>query len=224
MKLGVSDLIIIHRCNVRAFLFDLDGTLVNSSKAIIDAITTVLDFRDYSYDSEKIAKMIGTPLEDMFRALVSGLSDKEVWRCVHEYRKHYSIHHLKGTKIHPNVFKILRKLKKRGFRLGLVTTKYRKFVLEILDHFNLVKLFDAVVTGYELRGHKPAPDIILEIAKRLGIEPSECAVVGDSPLDVEAGNRAGALTTAILIGPYNRQQMENAKPDLIVENLESFSL
>jgi beta-phosphoglucomutase-like phosphatase (HAD superfamily) len=75
------------------------------------------------------------------------------------------------------------------------------------------------VTGYEVKNHKPAPDIVLEAAKRLGVSPKECVIVGDSPLDVEAGKRAGSLTVAVLSNLYSRRQLENAKPTVIVEDL-----
>lgn len=61
-----------------------------------------------------------------------------------------------------------------------------------------MELFDTSVTGYEVKRHKPAPDIILEAAKRLGVNVSNCAVVGDSPADIESGRRVGALTIAVL--------------------------
>ena len=220
MKLRIADLINVHGYCIRAFLFDLDGTLVDSSKAIVNAVKAVLDPRGHFYDGENIAKIIGMPLEEMFRVLVQGLSKEEVWRYVREYRRHYSTYHLESTTVHLGVASLLRKLKEQDLKLGLVTTKYRKFTLEVLAHFNLIGLFDTVVTGYDVKRHKPAPDIVLEAARRLGVDSSNCAVVGDSPMDIEAGRRAGALTIAVLTGPYSRLQMQNAKPNFILENLE----
>ena len=220
----ISDLINMHGHCIEAFLFDLDGTLIDSSKAIINAIKEVLDSKGHFYASKKIIKMIGTPLEEMFRVLIPTLSIDEVWQYVQEYRKYYSIHHLKDTTILPGADRFLRKLREQGFKLGLVTAKYRKPVLEVLAHFNLMELFDTIVTGYEVKRHKPAPDIILEAVKRLGINVSNCAVVGDSPIDVEAGRRAGALTIAVLTGPYGKQEIKKAKPNFILENLESVQI
>lgn len=214
----------MHGHRIEAFLFDLDGTLIDSSKAIFNAIKEVLDSKGQFCASKKIIKMIGTPLEEMFRVLIPNLSNSEVWQYVQEYRKSYSIHHLKGTKILPSTDRFLRKLKEQSFKLGLVTGKYRKPVLEVLAHFNLMKLFDTIVTGYEVERHKPSPDIILEAAKRLGINISNCAVVGDSPIDIEAGRRAGALTIAVLTGPYNKQEIQKAEPNIILENLESIQI
>jgi len=222
--LKITDL--INKCDhpIKAFLFDLDGTLVDSSEAIIETVKKVLDSKGHSYDEQKILWMIGMPLEEMFRTLVPNLSDYKVNRYTNEYRKHYTNIHLKHTKIQTETVRLLRKLKDHDFKLGIVTTKYRKPVLELLRHFNLIDMFDTIVTGYEVKRHKPAPDIILEAAKRLCIKASNCAVVGDSPIDIEAGKRAGALTIAVLTGPHTRQQMLKAKPHFLLESLKSIRM
>jgi beta-phosphoglucomutase-like phosphatase (HAD superfamily) len=77
-----------------------------------------------------------------------------------------------------------------------------------------------VVTGYEVKKHKPEPDIVLEAAKRLGVKPKQCVVVGDSPVDVESGKRAGAFTIAVLSNTYDRRLLEGAKPTIVIEELE----
>jgi beta-phosphoglucomutase-like phosphatase (HAD superfamily) len=76
------------------------------------------------------------------------------------------------------------------------------------------------VTGYEVKRHKPAPDIVLEAAKRLGISPKQCVVVGDSPLDVQAGKQAGVFTIAVLSTTYTRKQLESTKPTIVIEEFE----
>lgn len=221
MKLRIDDLVKLDGRCIEAFLFDLDGTLVDSSEAIANAIKTVLDTKGYPYDGDKIKGMIGVPLEDMFRELVQGLSGNEIRLYVAEYRKHYSVNHLKHTAILPGVVELLRKLKERDFKLGIVTTKYRKFVLETLGFFSLIELFDTIVTGYEVKRHKPYPDVILEATRRLGLNPVNCVLVGDSPMDIEAGRRAGAITIAVLTGPYSKQQVLEVNPNFIVKSLES---
>ncbi|MFX0068151.1 MAG: HAD family hydrolase [Candidatus Hodarchaeota archaeon] len=224
MKLRISDLVKTLEYRIKAFLFDLDGTLIDSSKAIFKTITKVLSSKEHHYDSDKIATVIGMPLEQIFGILIPVLSDKEIRQYVLEYRDYYSIYGLKSTKLHSGADSLLRKLKKHDFKLGLTTTKYRKFALEELRRFNLVELFDTVVTGYEVKQHKPAPDIIIEAAKRLGITPSDCVVFGDSPLDIRSGKKAGALTIAVLTGPYDKRQFLKVKPSFIIESLNSIQI
>jgi HAD superfamily hydrolase (TIGR01509 family) len=129
-------------------------------------------------------------------------------------------HHLENTTIHPSAQMVLRRLKAKGFKLGIITTKYREPVMEVLSHFGIAELFDVVVTGYEVIKHKPAPDIVLEAAKRLRVDPKQCVVVGDSPLDVQAGKQAGAFTIAVLSTTYTRKQLESTKPTIVIEEFE----
>ena len=206
--------------NVKAVLFDLDGTLVDSSEAIIKAVEKVLESKGLTCNRAKVARMIGLPLENIFGVLAPNLSEQEIWQLVHEYRKYYMAHHLENTTIHPSAQMVLRKLKAKGFKLGIITTKYREPVMDVLSHFGIAELFDVVVTGYEVIKHKPAPDIVLEAAKRLRVDPKQCVVVGDSPLDVQAGKQAGAFSIALLSTTYTRKQLESTKPTIVIEEFE----
>jgi pyrophosphatase PpaX len=206
--------------NVKAVLFDLDGTLVDSSEAIIKAVEKALELKGLTCNRAKVARMIGLPLENIFGVLAPNLSEQEIWQLVHEYRKYYMAHHLGNTTIHPSAEMVLRRLKAKGFKLGIITTKYREPVMDVLSHFGIAELFDVVVTGYEVIKHKPAPDIVLEAAKRLRVDPKQCVVVGDSPLDVQAGKQAGAFTIAVLSTTYTRKQLESTKPTIVIEEFE----
>jgi pyrophosphatase PpaX len=206
--------------NIKAVLFDLDGTLVDSSEAIIKAVEKALESKGLTCNRAKVARMIGLPLENIFGVLASNLSEQEIWQLVHEYRKYYMAHHLENTTIHPSAQMVLRKLKAKGFKLGIITTKYREPVMDVLSHFGIAELFDVVVTGYEVIKHKPAPDIVLEAAKRLRVDPKQCVVVGDSPLDVQAGKQAGTFTIAVLSTTYTRKQLESTKPTIVIEEFE----
>ncbi len=206
---------------VKAVLFDLDGTLVDSSEAIINAVEKVLESRGLTCNRADVSRMMGLPLENIFSVLVPDLSKEEIWQLVREYRKYYIEHHIENTTIHPSAQMLLRKLKAKGFKLGIITAKYRKPVMAILAHFGISELFDVVVSGYEVKRHKPAPDIVLEAAKRLRVDPKQCVVVGDSPIDVQSGKRAGSFTIAVSSNTYNRKQLKSAKPTIIIEELET---
>jgi 2-phosphoglycolate phosphatase len=206
---------------VKTVLFDLDGTLVDSSEAITNAVKTVLESRGLTCNRAEVARMIGLPLENIFSALAPNLSKEEIWQLVLEYRRRYATHHLENTGIHPSAQILLRQLKAKGFKLGIITCKYRKPVMDILAHFGVSELFNVVVSGYEVKRHKPAPDIVLEAAKRLRVDPKQCVVVGDSPVDVQAGKRAGSFTIAVLSNIYNRRQLKSAKPTVVIEELEA---
>jgi len=207
--------------NVKAVLFDLDGTLVDSSEAIIKAVEKVLESRGLTCNRDKVARMIWLPLENIFGVIAPNLSEQEIWQLVYEYRKYYMAHHLENTIIHPSAQMVLGRLKAKGFKLGIITTKYREPVMDVLSHFGIAELFDTVVTGYEVMRHKPAPDIVLEAAKRLRVDPKQCVVVGDSPLDVQAGKQAGSFTIGVASKTYVKKQLKSTKPTAIIKKLEA---
>ena len=93
--------------------------------------------------------------------------------------------------------------------------------MDILAYFGISELFHVVVSGYEVKRHKPAPNIVPEAAKRLRMEPRQCIVVGDGSVDVQAGKRAGSFTTAVPSNTYNRKQLRSAKTTIIVEELDA---
>ena len=206
--------------NAKALLFDLDGTLVDSSEAITNAIEKVLASKGWACDKARVAGMIGLPLEDIFRVFTPDLSNKEIWKLVQEYREYYLIHHLENTRIDPSAMFLLKRLKERGFKLGIITTKYREPVYDILEHFGISELFDTVVTGYEVKRHKPAPDIVIEAARRLGVDAKQCVVIGDSPIDIQAGKRAGSFTIGVLSSMCTRKQLEKEKPNYVITDLD----
>jgi len=181
----------------------------------------VLDLHGHSIQKEKIAKLVGkAPLEKQFQALVPSLSDYEVDEYVNRYRQHYLTQHIKSTKLYPSVKETLQTLKSLNFKLGVVTGNHRKPVLEVLNHFQLTPFLDIIVTAYEVKKHKPAPDVIFEAARRLGVKASECIFVGDSPADIEAGKRAGCFTIVISRNKADRRQLEEDEPDIILDDLK----
>jgi phosphoglycolate phosphatase len=80
--------------NIKAVLFDLDGTLVDSSEAIIDTVEKVLESKGLKCNRADVAGMIGLPLENIFGVLVPNLSKEGIWQLVYEYREYYIVHHL----------------------------------------------------------------------------------------------------------------------------------
>ena len=211
----------VRRDGFKAVLFDLDLTLIDSSKAIVNSIKHALDLQGYAIQKEEIAKLVGkAPLEEQFQALVPSLSDDEIDEYVNCYRQHYLTHHIENTKLYPHVKETLQNLRSLDFKLGVVTGKYKKPVLEVLNHFQLTPLLNVIVTAYEVKKHKPAPDVIFEAARRLGVNGSECIFVGDSLADVEAGKRAGCFTIALSRNRVGRRQLEEAEPDILLDDLK----
>ena len=210
--------------SLKAFIFDLDGTLLDSQKGIVQTLTTHLISKGHSINKEDVSTLFGKPIEVVFKTLIPSLTDEEIWNYVKEVREKYSKNHLEITQPFPKTKTVLENIKIKGYKLALASTKFRIFIIEALDHFNFTNYFDVIVSGYEVKNHKPAPDIIIEAAKQLGIKLSECVYIGDSISDIEAGRSAGTTTIAVLTGAASKEQMLTVNADFVIHSLDSLIL
>jgi len=212
------------RGSIKAFLFDLDGTLIDSQEGIIETLHVLLNQREHNVSKNDIRNLFGKPLEGVLATLIPNLTEDEIWDLVKSLRELYAKNHLQLIQLFPNVKEILEGLKKQGYQLGIASTKFKKFILEAINHLEIADYFEVVVSGYEVENHKPAPDIILETAKQMKVNPKDCVYIGDSPTDIIAGNKAGSLTMAVLTGAYDLELMSRENPDFVIADLSNFKI
>jgi len=212
------------RQSIKTILFDLDGTLVDSQEGIIQTQYELLQQKGYAVTKDDIRSLFGKPLEVCLSILAPDRSEDEIWDLVKKMREMYAKNHLQIIKLLPNAKEILEKLKKKGYRLGIASTKLKKFITEAINHLEIADYFEVVVSGYEVENHKPAPDLILETARQMKVNPIDCVYIGDSPTDIIAGRDAGSLTIAVLTGANNLEIMSQENPDFIIEDLTYFKI
>ncbi|MHA1924270.1 MAG: HAD family hydrolase [Candidatus Heimdallarchaeota archaeon] len=212
------------RGSIKAFLFDLDGTLIDSQEGIIQTQYELLQLKGYAVTKDDIRSLFGKPLEVCLSTLAPDRNEEEIWDLVKEMREMYAKNHLQLVQLLPNTKEILEGLKKKGYQLGIASTKLKKFITEAIIHLEIVDYFETVVSGYEVENHKPAPDLILETTKQMNVNPKDCIYIGDSPTDIIAGREAGCLTIAVLTGANNLEKMSRENPDFIIEDLTYFKI
>jgi pyrophosphatase PpaX len=198
-------------------LFDFDGTIVDSGAMILASIrhaTKAVLERDLS-DAELLAA-VGTPLREQMLLLDAERADQlvDVYRA-HNEPLHEALEPCEG------MVDALRRLKREGRRLGIVTAKRRGTVELAFAVLPLRRYFDAVVAAEDSDRHKPAPDPLLTALDRLDAQPSEAAYVGDSPFDVAAARAAGVFAVAVTWGGIHAEESLRAEdPDAIVSTPE----
>ena len=198
------------------YLFDLDGTLLDSAPDICAAIQEVLattDARPVTY--EYLEGFVGLHLVDMFADVLPHYTPEQIDPLIQQYRAIYHARDNKLTRMYPGAAETLAAL---GGRKSICTTKGTPYTRIVLEQFGLLRYFDHV-QGTDGFPHKPAPDVLLHAMEALGGKPEECLMVGDSPADMEAGRRAGVKICAVRYGYGNLENMARFEPDFWVDDL-----
>ncbi|MEM3640983.1 MAG: HAD family hydrolase [Candidatus Bathyarchaeia archaeon] len=207
------------KLKVKGILLDLDGTIVDSREAYLEATKAAFATTGQKIVNAEIATEIPRKLEQNLplNGIIAGVNTKKFLEAY--LKAYYKITESKAKPI-PNVSKTLEELSKKT-KLALITMRHvpKEKVKKELEKFGLAKYFKCVITALDTNLPKPYPEALIKCAKQLGIKINECAVVGDSIADVRAGKAAGAKTVAVLSGIFTRDELEIEKPDLILEDI-----
>lgn len=200
----------------RVYLFDIDGTLLDSARDICGAVQQVLDGTDCSPVSfDYLQSFIGRHLIDLFADVFPHHTPEQIDSLIRQYRTFYPARGHKLTSVYPGVAEGLAVLP--GLK-GTATTKGTPTTRAILDQFGLLPYFDHV-QGTDGFPCKPAPDVLFTALSALNARPEECLFVGDAPADMEAGQRAGIKTCAVRYGYGKPEQLAKWSPTYWINDL-----
>jgi len=179
-------------------LFDLDGTLIDSTEAILESFAEAFKQMGMKQpDDEAIKKLIGYPLDVMFVEL--GVPEVQKWDYVDAYKRHYRKISKEKTVLLPYAREAI-ELAYRHARLGIVTTKTALYSREMLEHMGVMRYFDTLVGREDVTHPKPHPEPIETALARMGCGKEKCWMIGDTPMDIEAAQRAGIACAALSCG------------------------
>jgi pyrophosphatase PpaX len=197
-------------------LFDLDGTLINTNELIIASFLYTLDkFFPEQYNREHILPLMGMPLIETMEQF-----DKErVSDLVHTYREHNISHHDDLVKEFKGVFETVEKLYKKGYKLGIVTTKMRKTAEMGLKLTGLDSFFKVIVTLDDVEKAKPDPEPIHKALALLHSIPEKAIMVGDSKYDILAGQNAGTKTAGVAWTIRGNDYLQQFNPDYMLDEM-----
>ena len=202
------------------YIFDVDGTLLDSAQDICGAVQQVLATTDCPPVTFDFLKgYIGLHLIDLFQDLFPHHTSVQFDGLIAQYRAIYLARGHQLTSVYPGVAEGLSAL---GGRKATATTKGTPTTRAILAQFGLIGYFD-FVQGTDGFPCKPAPDVIHAAQAGLGARPEDCLMVGDSPADMEAGKRAGVKTCAVRYGYGKPGQLARLEPDYWVDDLRALA-
>lgn len=203
---------------IKAVVFDLDGTLVDSSHTIYEA--TLAAFKDMNIDAvirkEDIDRKIGAHFREIFEELEVIIDDVESFISIY---KRYYFEFINTSKLYPGVIEVLQSLHSMKIKTALLTTKNQEQAEKIIHHFNLSRYFDYLMGRRPDFPVKPAPEPLLHICKELETDCADILFVGDTEFDIRCGKNAGSSTCAVSYGYRTMEQIEAEKPDYIINSI-----
>jgi phosphoglycolate phosphatase len=202
---------------VRAVIFDLDGTLIDSYQAIYLAFHytySEMGLPPLSY--QQVERAVGRGLAHTFREL---LGEERVPQALTLFRQKYEEVFRAHTDLLPDVREVVESLQGRGIQLAVATNKLGRFSRAIFEHFGMDKMFAVILGDGDVSQNKPDPEMLYLAMDKMGVGKEETIFVGDSVIDIQTGRNAGIRVFAVPTGNTDREDLVKAQPTVIMSRL-----
>jgi len=194
-------------------LFDLDGTLTDSSPGILNSMRETFSFYGVEITEDRLYTLIGPPIRESFAELIG--ADRAA-DAVASYRNRYNSEGLFENAVYPGIVEMLDHLKQHGIALGIATSKARTATMRILKHFGLDNYFDAVGAAADDGTHGTKEQVVREVLALLNPDGRKTAVlVGDRLFDMEGASACGLPAIGVLWGYGSVAELQIYNPLLL---------
>lgn len=202
--------------NIKALLFDFDGTLLNTNELIIQTFMHILEERfPGQYSPQDCLKFIGPSLRQTFSDITPGEEDV----MIAKYRAWNEVHHDELVTEYPGVVSTLEQLKTMGINLAIVSTKRNEMIDRGLEVLGASHLFDVRIGIGDVKNVKPDPEPVLLALERLGVDKGEAIIIGDNSHDIEAGHNAGVRAAGVAWSIKGAEYLQQFKPDYMLQHM-----
>ena len=208
----------MNKRKISQIVYDFDGTLVDTLFDIADAVNLSLDELGLrTLSREAICKYVGKGVERLMAQSIEDTGYSDLSHACQLFRKHYSENLMNHTRFYPAGREILHHF--RDKRQAICSNKPEDFVRRILVSLKSLEAFDAILGGDSLTTRKPDPEGLLHLLDRFKCSPEQAVLIGDSPVDIETGKRAGVYTCVVSFGFGNPNEIASANPDCSIDHL-----
>ncbi len=209
---------------LKNFIFDLDGTIIDSSKEVLSCFDKAFKLSGVDFDQARLSSdVIGPPLKEIIK-LIAGreLNENNIAAITSNFRKIYDYDENDVSELYLGIHDFLLNLKRSGYKLFIATLKPDKPTMRIVKQFNL-NMFDDVYSIDKFGRQISKADMIIDILERYHLEKSETVMIGDSLSDIRAAKQAGVLDIAVLWG-YDKDKSSLIKESTyVVSNVEELN-
>lgn len=203
------------------YIFDFDGTLVDSEKCSILATQAAFKACQLAVPTEtEIAYYMGIPIEKSFREMATVELTEQVFQTLLKtFRDFYKQFEEEALTLFPNIKDMLHVLTERGVTCFVVSSKKTAVLERNLQALEIARFFQDCIGSDQVQHYKPHPEGILVLLKRYGLQATHCIMIGDAIFDIQMGKAAGCRTCAVTWGSHTREALECEAPDVIVDDV-----
>ncbi len=199
---------------IRLLIFDLDGTLVDTSEDITRALNYALEPFGYPpLSNEQTTRLVGDGISRLIEKVI-GKDRREFEEIRQKFLDYYGKHIADYSTPYPGVVETLERL--IDYNKAVVTNKRESLARDLLKHLNLYRFFDLIVGSDTTGETKPSPVPVLYVLEKLNVSPDEAIMIGDGPTDIKAGRTAGVKTVAVGYGYKGPEELKGA--DFIIKS------
>lgn len=200
---------------IKAVLFDLDGTLLNTNDLIYKSFYyTFKEGLNLELSKDQITSMFGQPLQDSFKDYAK---DEELNNLIKMYKEYNESLHDNMCDAFLGVNELLNELKRRNIKIGIVTSKRDILARRGMKIANIIDYMDVIVTPECTDKHKPNREPAIYACNKLNVEPKEAIMVGDSHFDLMCGRDAGCKTCGVKYTALDIKRLEEVDPDYFID-------
>ncbi|PIR12963.1 hypothetical protein COV49_03730 [Candidatus Falkowbacteria bacterium CG11_big_fil_rev_8_21_14_0_20_39_10] len=199
---------------IKTVLFDVDGTLLDTSEYIYQSFEYSLKKHYKPLKRDRIGTIMGKPLEECYQILTTKDAVSDLAQSHNDFQKKNSYLSFPF----PHTLKVLRTLKDKNYHSAAVTSRRKNTVIETLKLAKILPLLDYIVTVDDVVKPKPHPESIRKALDFFGAEPKQAIMIGDSPADVHAGKNAGTQTIGVTYG-FHGNKITEFNPDFVIDDI-----
>lgn len=200
-------------------IFDIDGTLTSTFDLIFASFNYVMKkYLNRNFSNEEIISLFG-PTEDQ---ILDKLCGENAEKAKEDYYNFYSENHHMAD-LYPGIKELLEHIKSRKVYLSIYTGKGKKAAAITLKKLGIFSYFDLMITGDEVKEHKPSPEGIELFIDKFKLQKEKVLMIGDAPTDIKAARAAGVEIASVLWDSYSKEKVPKLKSDYFFHSVKELS-